>query len=89
MDSKGNLYGTASAGGSSSVYCTGGGSFPPDCGVVFEVTAAGKEKVLHAFTGNPDGVNPYGGLVQIGNYLYGTTTYGGTFGCGTVYKVAP
>ncbi len=45
MDPKGNLYGTASVGGSSSAYCTADGGGPA-CGVVFEVTATGKEKVF-------------------------------------------
>jgi uncharacterized repeat protein (TIGR03803 family) len=78
LDSKGNLYGTASAGGSAGL------------GVVFEVTPAGKEKVLHTFTGYPDdGSVPYGGLLHLGNYLYGTTSEGGPEQCGTVYKITP
>ena len=85
MDAKGNLYGTASSGGSSTANCTGE-TF--SCGVVFEVTAAGTEKVLHAFSGDDGGV-PYGGLLRVGNYLYGATYYGGTYGCGVVYRVAP
>jgi uncharacterized repeat protein (TIGR03803 family) len=84
MDGKGNLYGTASGGGSSSgLSCTA-------CGVVFEVTPTGKERVLHSFPGmRDDGEIPYGGLLRVENYLYGTTYYGGTYGCGTVYKIAP
>jgi uncharacterized repeat protein (TIGR03803 family) len=87
LDPDGNLYGTASLGGSSSAVCTPLGQ--PECGVVFEITAAGKEKVLHTFTASPDGQYPYSGLLHLGNYLYGTTYYGGTYGCGTVYKITP
>jgi uncharacterized repeat protein (TIGR03803 family) len=45
-------------------------------------------KVLHNFTGSPDGGYPYGGLVRdaSGN-LYGTTETGGANGAGTVFKV--
>jgi uncharacterized repeat protein (TIGR03803 family) len=88
MDSKGNLYGTASIGGiSNNELCAGDGE--PVCGVVFQVSAAGKEKVLHSFTGVPDGSQPYGGLLRLGNNLYGTTYIGGTEQCGTVYRVTP
>ncbi len=87
LDPKGNLYGTTSAGGSAGGECFGQ-SFT--CGVVFEVSAAGRERVLHAFAGYPDdGGIPYGGLLRVGNYLYGTTNIGGAYDCGTVYQVTP
>jgi uncharacterized repeat protein (TIGR03803 family) len=81
LDAQGNLYGTASA----------GGSFPCNCGVVFKVTPTGQETVLHAFLGGSDGAVPVGGLIfdKHGN-LYGTTSAGGTdCNCGTVFKLAP
>jgi uncharacterized repeat protein (TIGR03803 family) len=45
-------------------------------------------KVLHEFTGAPDGAYPYGGLVQdaAGN-LYGTTSFGGSSYFGAVFEV--
>jgi uncharacterized repeat protein (TIGR03803 family) len=46
-------------------------------------------KVLYNFTGGSDGAYPYyGSLVQdkSGN-LYGTTYQGGSYGCGTVFKL--
>src|ERR1035438_6146344 len=49
--------------------------------------------VLHTFTSNQpgsgswDGANPYGGLVLVGNTLYGTTHAGGTSGNGTVFSL--
>lgn len=54
-----------------------------------------RERVLHTFTGPPDGSTPYAGLLRdaSGN-LYGTTWGGGASGtgcggsgCGTVYKL--
>ena len=61
------------------------------CGIVFELRYSdGKwiEKMLHKFRGN-DGSNPYGSPVfdAAGN-LYGTTSYGGQHGYGTVFKLA-
>ena len=81
QDPNGNLYGTTVYGGSSGA-CSGG------CGVVFEVTEAGKEEVLHSFSAGTDGANPYAGLVRDaeGN-LYGTTNSGGSYGEGTVFKL--
>ena len=38
---------------------------------------------------NSDGANPSGCLVLLGNALYGTTSYGGDSGNGTVFKLAP
>jgi uncharacterized repeat protein (TIGR03803 family) len=76
LDGSGNLYGTTSAGGSSNL------------GTVFKIDANRVESVLHNFTGDPDGANPYAGLVMdsSGN-LYGTTENGGTYGFGTVFKI--
>jgi uncharacterized repeat protein (TIGR03803 family) len=86
MDAKGNLYGTAEGGGnlncSEYIYLTG-------CGVVFQITPAGKENVIHTFEGSPaDGANPTYGLVadSKGNG-YSTTQYGGTSNFGTVFKI--
>ena len=55
--------------------------------------AAGKERVLHSFTGytvGQDGSLPYSGVVRddAGN-LYGTTFNGGANDLGTVFKIAP
>ena len=81
-DAAGNLYGTTLQGGDQSC----------DCGTVFKLNMAGKETVLHAFTGNPDGESPSSGLVMdaAGN-LYGTTLFGGSAsrGNGVVFKLDP
>jgi uncharacterized repeat protein (TIGR03803 family) len=77
------LYGTADSGGTS-----GGGT-------VFKVSTDGTGfTVLYNFTAasgalgtNSDGGNPDGGLVLLGNTLYGTAAFGGDSGSGTVFKV--
>jgi uncharacterized repeat protein (TIGR03803 family) len=84
LDAKGNLYGTTTIDGAYSY------------GTVFRVTPAGKETVLHSFTGiGGDGAFPYSPLVRdsSGN-LYGTTEFGGLYGgscgangCGIVFKL--
>jgi uncharacterized repeat protein (TIGR03803 family) len=86
-DYYGNIYGTTTAGGEL-------GCDPPyGCGVVFKLDGAGKETVLHTFTGPPDGEQPLAGVVEDSRgSLYGTTEGGGTGacpggGCGTVYKI--
>ena len=75
-DQAGNLYGTTVDGGAA------------NSGTVFKLDATGTETVLHSFTGAPDGVNPYAGLIRdtAGN-LYGTTSAGGAAGHGTVFKL--
>ena len=86
LDAKGNLYGaTEHGGGSTNPACFGNG-----CGVIFKVTPAGKEKVLHAFSGGADGGTPNGGLAfdSLGN-LFGTTFVDGVFNSGTLFKVSP
>ena len=76
-DAAGNLYGTTVNGGENV------------SGVVFKLTATGKESVLYNFTGRTDGRYPTAALVTdpAGNF-YGTTTeaYGGP---GSIFKLAP
>ena len=82
LDGRGNLYGVTSSGGA--VDC----GVPRGCGTVFELDTAGKETMLHKFTGLPDGNIPSAGLIRdaAGN-LYGTTYTGGAHDGGTVFKV--
>jgi uncharacterized repeat protein (TIGR03803 family) len=88
MDSAGNLYGTTSGGGNSSINCNNG------CGVVFKLAPDGSggytESVLYSFTGGNDGSIPEGGLItdSAGNF-YGTTAEGGSSANGTAFKLAP
>lgn len=75
LDSKGNLYGTTQ----------GGGAYYQ--GTVFKVNTAGKETVLHIFSGG-DGAYPFATpiLDKNGN-IYGTTEGGGAWNVGTVFKL--
>ena len=84
QDSAGNLYGSTSLGGDSN--CTPGYGY--GCGVVFKLDTAGTETVLHTFSGSPDGTNPVGPVVRdmAGNF-YGNSSYGGSSGNGTVFRI--
>ncbi len=91
MDAAGNLYGTA-AGGGDHHECHGYG-----CGVVYELSPGGAEKVLFTFNGGTTGAVPFGGLgMDPKGNLFGTTYWGGNActglrqpnkGCGTVFKL--
>jgi uncharacterized repeat protein (TIGR03803 family) len=73
----GNLYGTCSAGGDYQY------------GTVFQISTNGAFNNLYSFSGAQDGAGPEAGLVQGSDgWLYGTTTGGGTAGCGTVFKIS-
>ena len=77
QDPAGNIYGTTYAGGSSGA------------GTVFEVDTNGQEAILYSFTGGTDGAAPEAGLFRDpkDGSLYGTTTGGGLYGLGTVFKL--
>jgi uncharacterized repeat protein (TIGR03803 family) len=98
LDDVGNIYGTAQWGGD--LNCSNG--WPNSgCGVVFELSPSGhgkwRERVLYAFQGGTDGIQPVGNLLfDSSNNLYGTTLGGGTDsscneppGCGTVFELSP
>ena len=75
-DTKGNLYGTSEACGSSNL------------GIVWKLSKQGKETILHNFAGGTsDGANPYAGVIMDAGDLYGTTYAGGASGLGTVYEL--
>jgi uncharacterized repeat protein (TIGR03803 family) len=72
----GNLYGTTQY----------GGTF--NRGTVFQLTTAGKLKIIYSFDADIHGGVPIGPLMQgIDGKLYGTNTAGGTFSQGVVYSV--
>ncbi len=80
----GNLYGTTLVGG---VDCDHSQT-EAGCGVIYEVSAGGRFRVVHTFTNVADGVQPQGLAMDAEGNAYGATQYGGvTCGCGTVYKI--
>jgi uncharacterized repeat protein (TIGR03803 family) len=78
-DATGMLYGTSSAGGSSNL------------GTIFSPTPRGSWDILHSFTGGKDGAYPVGKLVmdRTTGTIYGTTSQGGDYGCGTIFQLSP
>ncbi|MGO4879776.1 MAG: choice-of-anchor tandem repeat GloVer-containing protein [Bryobacteraceae bacterium] len=93
QDLAGNLYGTASLGGTITH------SNPAGSGVVFKVDPSGHETVLHSFAGSADGGNPVSDLIMdpAGN-LYGAAQLGGgsvpvltggVYPSGVVFMVIP
>lgn len=78
FDKSGNLYGTTQEGGAFGL------------GIVFELTPAGTEVVLHSFGANStDGKTPIAGLIFHKNNFYGTALGGGSAGLGTVFEITP
>lgn len=88
LDAAGNIYGTASAGGSTGGSCTSTG-----CGTVFKLTRHGSAwsfAPLYVFQGNKDASTPLAGVTIAPNgIVYGTTMAGGASGDGTVYSLRP
>src|SRR5439155_27348430 len=77
--SDGSLYGTTYRGGA-----YGGSGY----GTIFKVDAAGTLTTLHRFTYGVDGAFPSDCLVKgSDDSMYGTTSYGGAAGYGTVFLI--
>jgi uncharacterized repeat protein (TIGR03803 family) len=72
------LYGTTSNGGDFGL------------GTVFKMDVDGTRfTTLHRFgSSDVDGMGPLAGLLELGGILYGTTTTGGSFSFGTVFRIA-
>jgi len=79
MDAGGNLYGTSQRGGAA-----GGGA-------LFKVAPDGTESIVYSFgSERGDGTPPNGGvLIDAAGNFYATTTSGGFYGYGTIYRIAP
>jgi uncharacterized repeat protein (TIGR03803 family) len=76
LDAKGNLYGTASYGGTWAAGCA------------YELSPAGKLTLLHAFGEGDDAAFPSGNIMFYQGNLYGAAG-GGAFAEGTVFKITP
>lgn len=78
LDVNGALYGTTFRGGESKG------------GTVFEIAPSGAETVLYSFkVDSEDGDGPRAGLIYVKGALYGTTSFGGANGRGTVFTIKP
>ena len=81
FDNAGDLYGTA---------FEGGGNFS---GTVYELMPSGSgwtEKTLHSFQRATEGAFPAAGLIfDPSGHLYGTASFGGSGGGGTVFSLTP
>ena len=80
-DAAGNLYGTTQQGGVHNC-----GTDPPGCGTVFQLNKTGNKIRYYSFAGS-NGEFPDSTPVEVSGSLYGTTTFGGTLGFGTIYKI--
>jgi uncharacterized repeat protein (TIGR03803 family) len=79
IDSKGDIFGTTEVGGSNAL------------GEVWELPAGSTTlSILHTFTGNPDGANPFAGVrMDSQGDLFGTTEAGGnSAGDGTIFEIS-
>jgi uncharacterized repeat protein (TIGR03803 family) len=80
IDVKGTLYGTTTEGGTH-------GPSEKD-GIVFSISATGKERVLHDFGATAgDGNYPAATLTDVNGTLYGTTENGNKYNTGTVFSI--
>lgn len=70
------LYGTTTGGGANGF------------GTIFiqKLSPGGGLGVIHHFAGT-DGATPVGRLIKVSGVVYGVTNGGGTFNCGTVFKI--
>jgi len=83
-DDVGNLYGTAVGGGKSCGVECGNGT-------IFKLSPSGngwKFETIHFFSG-PDGQSPMSLFRDSKGNLYGSTSGGGAYGYGTVYRLSP
>jgi uncharacterized repeat protein (TIGR03803 family) len=81
-DKAGNLYGTTVSGGAT------------QWGTVFKLTTSGIETVLHNFCSVQDscadGAQPAANVtIDSSGNLYGTTSFGGQYESGTIFKIDP
>ena len=90
IDKRGNLYGTTESGGDLKAPACASG-----CGTVFKLTPPSNpgepwtKIILHSFTNvSGDGAVPFGRLlVDANGIIYGTTSAGGQYGGGIVFRL--
>jgi uncharacterized repeat protein (TIGR03803 family) len=83
FDAAGNFYGTTNLGGPGGL---------DGNGTVFEATRSGQtwtESVIYNFAGGTDAGNPVAGVsIDAAGNLYGTSSFGGAYANGAVYKLS-
>jgi len=81
------LYGTTALGGDRRFGPNPAG--PQGTGTIFRIETDGTGyRILHRFTKGPrDGASPYGPLTLSGSTLYGTTSQGGAYGRGSIFRI--
>ncbi|MGA2903409.1 MAG: choice-of-anchor tandem repeat GloVer-containing protein, partial [Candidatus Korobacteraceae bacterium] len=88
FDQVGNIYGTASVGGSENPY----GCYGEGCGVVYQMVrsqGSWTENIVHEFTGGSDGGVPYSGvLLDPAGNIDGTACEGGSHGYGLALRIS-
>jgi uncharacterized repeat protein (TIGR03803 family) len=88
IDTSGNLYGSATFGGDYRGECA-----PTGCGIVFELTHRGGGWILqplYSFQGGDDGAYPEAPVVRSEDgSFYSTSSGGGPYGLGTVFRLQP
>jgi uncharacterized repeat protein (TIGR03803 family) len=78
IESNGQLYGTTQSGGTNRM------------GTIFSVNVkSGKENWVYSFGSGSDGAMPVANLAALKGHLYGTTTKGGTYAAGTIFRIDP
>ena len=90
LASDGNLYGVTTAGGSNAGDYNGDDD--PGSGTIYKLTLGGKLTTLYTFcptTPCIDGQGPTGLIQGSDGNFYGTTTTGGKFKEGVIFKVTP
>jgi uncharacterized repeat protein (TIGR03803 family) len=95
IDASGNIYASASGGGTVTTVCIDG------CGQVVEFSPAGSswtKTVLYSFAGQPDGTGPSTLIPDGSGNIWGITAAGGSgmanmcvnfHGCGTLFELTP
>jgi uncharacterized repeat protein (TIGR03803 family) len=79
VDSAGNIYGTT--------HIQNAAAF---AGAIWKITPAGSFSVLHSLVSGTDGFAPNSPLLlDFNGNLYGTTSSGGQYGHGTVFRITP
>ena len=92
LDSAGNIYAATQDGGPSGSPCKTGNGVA-GCGSVWQFAPSGSgqwtSKLLHVFSGGSDGRMLNQRVIVSKGGIFGTATYGGVDGFGTIFEITP